>query len=599
MATSVTVRNLLDSYVASATPTKNYGSVATMYVGTGYISYIYWGNPIPAGARVVSAKLHLFSASTWSGSVTLSAQALTAAWSANKITYNNDPGGTGSTATQTKSGAAKGTHWIIDITSLMQSVANGQKWYGLRVLGSGASAKALYSIQASAAYRPYVELSWSDNPLPPSNLSPTGGGTISTPTPILSFSFLDVSGNRSMAGMQVQISTVATFASTVYDSGSLTATVPQLDLSTTAFSATAGTLYYWRVKTQDGAGLWSDWSANASFKYVAPPTLTLSSPSVANAYVEEPSPPVTWIFTGTQTAYRVLVSDPTVPGRYLYDSGTVSSTNLYHTIPAGAIKTNAYTYTLTVRVWDNQSRVAVPGWPPYQEAELNFVYQYNASTSPCSSIAAAMDSNNLAVVISTHRSTVPDYFTLVRDGKVVKTNIPGPSVQDSVDTTLFTFTDYPPGRRTVVYTVIPVVNGKSASSNPTANIAVRRTFSWVCAPDGTFPVAFANPVHDVSDGELSAVLSAVSGPPILVTQALYLESGSFSGTISQVTVTSLTARTMRDNLRAIRSSFSGHAMLLFADEVMDVYIHHLKVTRVSYPDGTTDYDASFEFFQVA
>lgn len=597
---STVVRNVLDSYVAQSQPTKNFGTVALMYTGTGYLSYLHWGNPVPLGAKVVSANLHVFSAGPWAGSITLTAQAVGAAWSANRVTWNNDPGVVGATATQVKSNAGKGTHWIINITALMQAVANGQKWYGLRLSASGAVAKPLHSTQGTAQYRPYIELVWSDAPLPPTNLSPRGGGVIGTAKPILTYSFHDVSGNRSLAGHQVQISTVSNFASTVYDSGQVAATIPSFDLGPTAFTASSGVTYYWRVRTQDGAGLWSDYSTAQTFVYLAPPTVTLTSPSIASPFVEEPSPPVAWTFSGTQTAYRVTVADPAAPSRLAYDSGMISSTNAYHTIPTGIIKTNGYTYTITVQVRDNQARVAVPGFPPYAEASLDFDYRYTAAVSPMTSIAASVDALGIFAEIEAHRATVPDFFTLTRNGRVLQTNIPGVSVQDGVDPTLFTFTDMPPGRQTVQYTVIPIVNGRSAASNPTANLAVRRTYSWVTAPDGTLPVAFANPSHETSDSELSAVLSSVAGPPMLVTQALQMESGSFSGTLSDAQyISGLTARQMRDNLRAIRRTHGGHARLLFADEAMEVYLYNLEIQRAAYADGSTDYLVQFDFFQVS
>lgn len=589
------VRNMADSYTSSATPKKNYGSVNRMFVGTGNFSYLYFGNPIPRSAKVVSAKLHLYGANAWAGTITLSGRRVNGGWSANKITWNNDPGVVGSTASQTKTGAGKGTHWILDITTIMQEVADGSPWYGLRLTAGGATAKALFSMQATSSRRPWVELTWSDAPLAPTSLVPRDGQAVSTTTPTLVFNFIDVSGNKTMSGFQVQIATNALMTAPIHDSGTVASSIPHYDLSATAVVLAAGTTYYWRVKTQDGAGLWSAWSDVEPFVYVAPSVLDIVSPSAGSPFVEESSPPITWTFSGVQTGYEVLLYEGNV---LLWDSGRVTSTNDYATIPSGKIKSQTAMYTVFVRVWDNQNRVATPGVTPYQEDSQDFVYQYNATVTPVSTLTATSDAGSPAYLLEFHRATPPDYFTLSRNGVVVLSNIAAAVVQDPVDSTKFTIEDYPPGRRDTTWEVVSVVNGQSSDDNPTVTKTVQRTFSWLQSlDDPDCVVALADPSHSSEDGEISAVMVAMDGPPALVTQSLYGETGSFNAIIAN-DITPHTAREMKDNLRDIRKIYGGHARLFFLDETMEVYIYHLKISRIGYPDGTTEYGVSFDWIQV-
>lgn len=760
---SATVRNLADSYVRQSTPNKNYGLSNRLYVGTGFYSYLYFGNPAPLKGKIVSAKLVFFSAGTWAGSVTPGVQLLNGKWSANKVNWNNDPGGTGAVANPAaKVGATNGTRWEVDITSQMQSVSNGTKWFGFKLTANGAAQKGVYSMQAVASRRPYVQITWSDNPLAPADLVPRNGQAIGTQTPTFSWDFMDVSGNRSQSSYRIQIDNDNAFTSIMYDSGTIPSSKPEFNLadrindilnpamtvdastwanvtnatvtrstaqfrsspaslslasvaagdmragntdfavtggltyvangfvrsavsarstrleilwkdangvtlstavganvtsSTAAFTtalpslsavapatavtaslrvvvvATAaaaevhyfddlsmsvfplfdssllfvpGATYYWRVITTDGAGLPSPWSSIETFKYVAPPVVTITAPAASpNNFVKEVTPLLGWSFTGTQTAYQVLLyNDLPSNDKLLWDSGKVDSGNTYATVPANKIvKTvaGAITYRLVVRVWDDQVRATVPGFPAYQSAERQFTLQFDPAVGAVTSISAASDAYGLATNLTVFRTTPPDYFTLMRDNDIIATNLIPIDYQDAVDPTKYVIPDFAPGRRSVTWTVGCVVNGATSQANPTANTTISRKLSWICGVEGDYPVGFMNPDHSLEDGEVSEVMQAQDGPPILVTQNLFGEQGSFAGRLVDLAPTmgiALTARTMKDNLRYIRDAMGGKCRLVFQDESMVVFIHHLKIHRVGMSGNGTDYEVEFDFFQV-
>jgi hypothetical protein len=541
--------------------------------------------------------LVFFSASSWAGSVTMNVRQVNAKWSANKVNWNNDPGAIGVTASLAKTGAGKGTRWEVDITAVMQQAANGTPWYGLRLNASGAAQKAMFSMQAVAKRRPYVVITWSDNPLPPADLVPRSGMTIGTPSPVFSWDFIDYSGNRAQAAYQLQIDNDNTFATPIVDTGITAGTIPQHDIALNGFAATSGVTYYWRVTTQDGAGLWSGWSAIETFKYEALGTLDITNPSAVNPWVSEPTPVIGWNPSITQSAYQVMLYDED-SNALLWDSGKVTSTNDFATVPAGRIKTDGKEYRVVVRSWDNLSRITVPGFPAYVEAERVFTYEFDPTVDGVTDLVVALDSLGMAAEISFERAIAPDSFVLMRDDAVIRSNIQPIDIQDDIDPTLYHILDFAPGRKESTWKVVAVVNGSSSEVNPTATVNLHRTFSWICSMEGELPVALADPDFDTEDGETSAVMQALGSDPILVTQNLFGETGSVSARLATGVIPTLAASQMKQNLRDIRSMFNGHCRLMFSDESWEVYIHSLSVNRVNRHDGTTEYEVGFEFFQV-
>lgn len=274
MPAPVTLRNFHDGFVHEAKPTRNFSNTARLkLVGAGatntMYSFLFWGKPFPAGATITSAKLRVWNVQAWNGTINLALHRISTPWSVNRINWNRQPSITGSAITVTKSNAAARTMWEFDITALIQSVANGGVWYGVRLSANGAAIKNLFSAQAEAsAYRPQVIIQWSDAPQPPEDLSPAGGRSVAKPKPLLSYTFTDVSGDTTLDQHQFQFSSHNTFAVVNHDTGWLTTAEPELDMATTSWAGLAnegGT--WWRVRVRDGAGIVSGWSAPALFYY--------------------------------------------------------------------------------------------------------------------------------------------------------------------------------------------------------------------------------------------------------------------------------------------------------------------------------------------
>ncbi len=112
----------------------------------------------------------------------------------------------------------------------------------------------------------------------PTNTSPANAATAIGGTPTLTGSAYYSLYSAAQQALQVQVSTSPTFATTVYDSGSLP---PAISHTLPAGKLAVSTAYNWRLRYQNARGAWSDWSAATSFTtkadftdYIATPTPT-------------------------------------------------------------------------------------------------------------------------------------------------------------------------------------------------------------------------------------------------------------------------------------------------------------------------------------
>lgn len=531
-----TVTTGIDSYVASDHANTNYGTAKSMVVrdpssGVTAYGFLWLKSPAPPGATVISATLRLFGRATFA-SMAVTVARVAATWSESKLTYTNRPTATGTAVTVTQANAADGTEWDFDVTALMQSIANGAANYGLRITTTGTRAE-FYSLNA-ASLRPILDVTWSDAPNTPHTLSPSGGRSVSIAKPVLRFDYVDVSGSLQMAALQVQIDAAGNFASPGFDSGTVAASVPELDLTTTAYAGlTAGSSTQWRVRAQDAAGLWSGWSDPAAFARTTQPTLTITNPAVSpNNFVTEFTPPITWTFTG-QSAYRVRISLDSDPAHPLHDSGKITATTTTYTLPAGVLTSQSATYRVTVDAWDATSREATPGDTPYVEAFRAFTFTLSGTVATVTSLTAVADSTGSpGVTLTFNRSTAPDSFSVLRDGvRAASGLLP---VDLFVSGTQYRYVDrYAAANKQHMWTVQAVVNGVTSASNPTVTATANTPANWLASSDLGLLVPILPTDNSSFDmPETAAVYYPVgAGPAVRITQVRRGLEGTLSGRI--------------------------------------------------------------------
>lgn len=614
MAGPITLRNAVDTWTNGTTgyTTRNYGTTPAMRIRTtlgDHRAWIFFSIPFPRGATIQSAVLRLYTRETWAAGSTVIAQRTAAKWSANTITHANQPGVTGATATSPVVSGAAVKEVAIDVTAIMQAVANGGAWYGLRLTSAGAD-KTVYSAQSTATrYRPSLTLTWIDAPKAPTVMAPTANHAITPAKPILSFNYIDPSADSPLANVQVQIDTAANWSAPGFDSGTVASSVPQLDLTATAYAGLAlAASTYWRVRVQDSGGLWSPWSHTVNgtgnqFQRLAKGTVTITNPAASpNNFVWDASPPITWTVAGmTQKHYQVLIVDPAASAVALWNSGKITSAALTATPTLAVLKDTGKTYRAIVRAWDTVERETNSGDPAYSESSVDFTYNYDAAVTAPTGLAAVQASSSVpSVVLTWSRTTMPDFWTVLRDGIVVA-RLTG--AEAFVSGTSYTYTDREvTGRTAHVYSVMAVVNARQSASNPTANITVDILFPWLMRTDGTDAIALVGKgqrpnwsMELQSNQELQEVLG--NYPPIVITQSLGGFAGHVEGMLAPDIITGVTSKQLKDRLKSIRDDPGIELILLLANETMRVAIYNVTWAPDTAP-GRVDYWASFDYVQV-
>ncbi|MFD8618260.1 DNRLRE domain-containing protein [Streptomyces sp. NPDC059513] len=601
-STPIKVSNGTDTWVKQNKPSdKHAGSdmlELSNIASNGRFAYLSFARPFPKGVTILSAKLRFTQRFAETGSWTVQLKKVTSAWTSTKTTWNNRPSATSTDAKSlTKGTSPQYTVWEFDVTTHMQAVADGAAWYGWRLETSDtAKYRQFFSANASVSGRsvkPTLELTYIEKPSKPTQLAPSAGRVVSLEKPVLRFDFTDAQGSTTMQAFQVQMNPTNAFTSPAFDTGTVLASVPQLDLSDTAYAglANAATVY-WRVRVQDSSGLWSSWSDATSFTRRTKPTLTMLNPP-AN-FIDEPTPPVIWELTGgTQTAYQVIVTDPT--GTWLHSSGKLTSTDSDYGIPAGVITRDDATYNIYVRVWDTYNRESTPGDPAYMQVGRSVVYDYDATTNPVTSLAATTQLPTPVVKLTWNRATAPDSFVVRRNGTIIKAVLE--PVDALVSGTSYEYVDYgaAPGT-THVYTVQAVVNGKTSASNPTATLKPSAVGIWLMDPaEGTFVQLMDVDEGSWAMGEDAGMYSPLGGSrSVRVTQALRGHEGSLSGLLVETPARARTIKQQEEDVYKLKSRPGKTYTLTLSDMSFPVVIGNVVVAP--HPNKETIKKVSFEFW---
>jgi hypothetical protein len=236
-----TLRSGLMTAVSAWAPTANYDYQTKSALRLGSpgdtFGYLYFAAPFPLTATITSAKLHLWTeAYTQTGTHSITATRLAQRVSFARVTYQTRPTqlhGTGPSIS--KSGAqGAASEWVFDVTAQMQAVSNGDPWFGWRLNADFNPAVYVYGpTYPNTAVRPWLEVTWADNPATPVGLSPSGGRAVSLSNPVLRAQYHDVSGDTDLAAVQVQFAATSTgFGAPSWDSGSVPSTDPELDTNT-------------------------------------------------------------------------------------------------------------------------------------------------------------------------------------------------------------------------------------------------------------------------------------------------------------------------------------------------------------------------------
>lgn len=518
-----------DAWAGSGAPGVNHNDAKRIkFKDTSVYGYLHMKNPVPHGLVVVSATLTVYvaSASTWAGTHTVDVKRLSERARFGKLDWDNKPGTVGATRSTTVTDPDPAQAIDIDVTSHVTTWTDGDPNYGWRISTDSSSALKLWGFESD--YPPILTVEYAISPSQPVDLSPSGGA-VSVQKPTFQFDAVDLTNPQDMSDLQIQIDPAANATTPAFDSGWVAASAPEWDSSASAWAGLAdGASTQWRARYRNGSvvGDWSDW---VSFSRAAKGTVTITNPAASpNNFVAEATPPLMHTFSGTQVTWRKFVTEQADSTERVADSGKADGGDLSWTPPKKKLQDDG-AYTLHVRVWDDVVRVATPGDPLFAEATRNFTFQHDATVNAPVMVSATQQGATPFVDVTFTRSTAPDSWTILRDGKVIDALI------DPADTltsgTTHVYTD--PGASPQVqhsYEVRAVVNGKASPKSSPGLVSVRPIGGWLLnIAEGTGQQLLDLEV-DYSEPDMAGVYRTEAGV-VRVRQALGVAEGRVEGNL--------------------------------------------------------------------
>jgi hypothetical protein len=394
-----------------------------------------------AGKTILSATLSAPAQGNWI-SQTVTAQACAASWNVGTLKWSNRPGVTGATASSGATGAlSAGQRFTIDVTALVQAIADGQPNYGWRLSTSQSTQRStLRGFDSGlASWTLHVEVS--DLLVKPTHLAPTGVIGVAKPT-------LIVDDLESLSAIQVQIDAAANPSSVDFDSGWVSVTTPQLNLASTAYAGLSnGSTTYWRtrLKTVNGSvSAWSDW---VDITRADKPSMVMDNPSGTDLW--DPTPTISAHLSpagDAETRWQVIVQAVGDPTDVRYNSGDhIDGAALEHEIPLRWNGRKVFPvdgdYVLIVKAWDRNDRVPSPGDPTFVKTTTTVTLTSSGTvTAPAGLTLTQVTTGYPDVIVHWTRASDPDRFLVWRDGELLKRLDPddvrvSPGVFEWTDTT--------------------------------------------------------------------------------------------------------------------------------------------------------------------
>lgn len=529
-----------DTTVRQDLPGTNYGQLVYLVAredGThDRRTLIFFTRPFRVGATVISAKLRLtIQRVLANGAATLSVKRISGTWREDTVNWTNQPATAGSAATLAVGASVPtGTVLEVDVTTIMQDVAAGNAYNGLQVTFPDAIGLLFDSGEGSdATTHPQLEVVWTSAPSAPTDMKPAGGRAVSLVKPTFTWKFNDLDGDQQSA-FRVEVANDSAFTSMVEDSGWVSTNAQQYTLFTA--SLTAGNTYYWRVTTKDSSGVTSPVSDVQQFTRTAKSALSITSPG---ATTEDTTPPVVHTFGGTQTAMQTLLYEQLAGETaftLIYDSGYIASAATSFTIPDDLITSETATYRVARRVWDDVDREATPGDPIYVEDTQDFTYVNSGAPAAPTSLTLTPDGTP-SFLLTWQIASVPDYFALVIDGKIVNARIDPASVFVSGTTYQMRYWETTPNV-SHTFEIQAVVNSagvlQHSGPNPTVTGASTPADAWLAMPSKGLYVRIATPQPvSYEIGEDGATFFPVNRrDPVRIVSAIRGNEGSITGAIS-------------------------------------------------------------------
>ncbi len=597
-----TIRRGQNAMVQQTRPNANLSALALPSVAS-LARYVFVSMPVVGivGQTVVSAFLSpRFRGAT--ANQQLAVQPVAAKWAVDKVTWANQPGVRAAFVTKTTGVLADGDRVDIDVTALVQQIANGQPHYGWRIATTGEA--FFYGFATVDSWVLTIETS--DAPNTPTVLQPDAG-VISASKFVIRTDFTDLAGSTEQTAIQVQVDPDAT-APYAFDSGEVATNVPELDLAATAYAGLAdGATTKWRVRVKDGDGYWSGWSDWATVTRVAKPTLILDAPTGGVLFDATPTVQA-HLSSGTVKAWSVLVTDgddrTAIRHSNRLPAPSPASAAMAVAIPerdedGDLVFRDDQTYQIRVRAYDRLDRVqGRPEDPPYIEVWTTVEFDDDDAVTAPATLTADSPTGSPRIRLSWARPGTADGWVITRDGKrIARLNA------DDVTVNAGTYRWTDPGaapNETHTWTVRAVTNGKQGLPRATqGNVAVKGL--WLMSVHGDV-VLDGNNVSGLRKKDRRATYKLPNRrDDIDIVGALEGLSGAYEGSIQYTHYrrTEADVDAARAILEKIRLDPATPVRMVHGTSSIPVLLRNLSVTvGDEYQPNTRQHAVSFECWQV-
>ena len=600
-------------------PTKYYlqqrgSGVSTSSSSASDHAYVTFSSPVPYNVYVTSAYLELTASGAWNGTKQASAQLVTSNWQASKITWSSVPtADAGSQVEATFDTAPSNDIVRFDVTSHIQAVSNGAIWYGWKIFTSNTTANTMLGKGKS---QPRLVITYTEGPRKPVQTYP-GSATetvyISTGSPTLTIESNLFNTGVSMEAMQVQLSTSPTvlengsFSTVTWDSNPFATTTAQAHLSTLGAPVAANNDgYWWIARIRGSDNMWSPWSTPVKYYRKDLGTVTLTTPAASpNNKVGVSMPDISWTVAGmVQISYQVLIYDVTKPLRPLWDSDRILGAATSIGVPDGVISQVGKAYRVIVRVWDSENRqqatTATAVAPVMASATRDFTFELSSSVTGVSDFVVEITNSNPTAKLSWTRASMPDYYEIVRDGKVVATNLS--SVDTNKQGTSYFWVDYSPVPiKTHVWSVRAIETNLTSSVNPEKSGTTDTSLAWLIDPDSGTMVAISgeNPATVSMYEKGNTYEPYRSLQPVRITSTVGRRTGSVSGTLCGDCVgDGTTSEDLQNFLLELREEPGKELIFLLANITARVIVYNISTFPLYGARFGHVYGATFDWHEV-
>lgn len=588
-----------DTWVGSAHPNAEHGDTNAVQLKSGEKRALLF-MPMPtglAGRQVGSAVLSGHAAEAVSAQ-TLTFAPLNEKWAAAWANWNKQPAIRAGSVTAAIGALAQGGEFTVDVTSQIQSVADGSPHWGWRISTSAGTTQKFYSFD-SAQDSWTLTIVFSDNPDEPTGLKPDGG-VVANGKPFLSYEYDEVGGvSTELAAHAIQVSATANPASLQLDTGWLSTTVARFDLGASAYAGLgAGATTSWRVRVRNEDGAESAWSDWADFTYRALPVLTLDSPAAGVLY--DPTSEVLAHIAGTNLdTYRVIITSGTDRSNILYDSGNQPAggpSNIALELPefneyGTRIFKDDRDYQLNVQAHDTYNRQA-GGYATYAEVWSTIHFDDDLALTPIASLNAWQVSDLAAVQLTWTRAAAADKWQVEDNGVLVAVLEPADTV---IGVSTYTWIHKNPQPNTLhTYTVRAVTTGVGRSvAGPSDTIVPLVEGLWLVRDDHSAVRLDGDGVNGFRTLERRASFNPVNLPySVDIITGFEGVSGTFEGVIDEEIDQSIADAVVV--LDAIKVNPSEPVRLIYGDVSVPILVKNLTCL----PDGSMRPEADRRHFVV-